>query len=321
MPPLSGAISTLSSAQFRRLLKNLSDAERRAALHARGETDLPIFAHHYLPDFTRLPFARFHHQLFAWHHAMGAEPLELRRGLRFALAAPRGSAKSTMVSLLLLLHDIAYRRERFILLISATERQARLRLRALRLELERGAIAAYAPLESATAREILANGVRVEAYGAGSEMRGIAQRAWRPTKIILDDAESSAAASSPRRRTQLHEWFAEVVEHLGDRFTHLLAIGTVLHPQGLLPPLLARPDFTALRLASIEAFPHTTSEWESWRALLTDLSHSDRRERARAFFLQHRGIMEGGSRVLWPEKEDVEELLAQLTFQGRRAFY
>ncbi|MDK2973598.1 MAG: hypothetical protein PWP23_3353 [Candidatus Sumerlaeota bacterium] len=310
------------------MMRTATPAEQAVLAGIRAERDVALFARHAVGHHLRLRFAPFHRTLFGWHREMGREPLPGRVGRRFVLAAPRGNAKSTIVSLVLVLHDAAYRRERYIVLVSATQRQAQQRLRALRQELLPGApLARWMPglavgrRTRTTARVLEVNGVRIEAFGAGAEMRGISTDSWRPTKIVLDDAESSAAAESPRRRLALHDWFREVVEHLGGPYTHLLAIGTVLHRESLLATLLARPDFEALRLRAIERFPPATPHWEQWRRLLTDMAVPHRREQARAYFLAHRAEMEKGARVLWPEHEDAEHLMAQLVLQGRRAFY
>lgn len=291
--------------------------------------DVTLFARQALGVHLRLPFADYHRILFRWHAQMRRVSLPTRTGLRYALAAPRGSAKSTIVSFLLVLHDIAYAHERYIIIISATQRQAQLRLRALRRELTEDTALSrwFYPLfgrdhvQSSNNVLMLANGVRIEAFGAGTEMRGITHDSWRPTKIILDDAETSAAATSPRRRAHLNEWFGEVIEHLGNGYTHLLAIGTILHPKSLLSSLLERPDFESLRCRSIETFAPPSPHWDQWRVLLTSPSLKHPREQARSYFLEHRTEMETGTKVLWGAHEDYEQLLAQLVTQGRRAFY
>lgn len=130
-----------------------------------------------------------------------------------------------------------------------------------------------------------------------------------------------AAAESPRRRARLHDWFAEVVEHLGAPSTHLLAIGTVLHRDSLLARLLARPDFESLRCRSIIAFPPPSPEWAEWRRLLLSPDSPTARADARAFFRARAGTMARGTEVLWPEHEDIEALMAQLAVGGRRAFH
>jgi hypothetical protein len=280
------------------------------------------FATRHLAHHARLPFAPFHRVLFAWHAAMGG-PVATRRGRRHVIAAPRGFAKSTVASLILTLHDIIFAREPYIVLLSATERQAAQRLAAIRRELTRPALAhlvAGGILQS-TRHSLSTPHCRMEARGAGAELRGLLHDAHRPTKILLDDAEASAAASSEAARLRLHDWFAEVVEHLGGVYTNILAVGTILHPRGLLATLAARADFSAHIVRAVETFPPATAEWAAWRALLLDMAQPARRAMARAHFLAHRAAMEYGAVVAWPEKEDIEELMAQLTLQGRRAFY
>jgi len=310
-------------------MKRATTPEHAAAIaRERARADVTLFARQALAHALRLPFAPFHRALFRWHAEMGRGPLAERVGRRYVLAAPRGGAKSTVVSYILLLHDVAYARERYVVLLSATQRQARQRLAALRAELTRDTPLArwFAPrfgrdAVRSTANSIEVGDLRIDAFGAGTEIRGISHGSWRPTKIVLDDAETSAAAESSRRRERLHDWFAEVVEHLGDRYTHLLAIGTVLHPRSLLSTLLERPDFAAMRCRAMESFPEPSPLWDEWRALLTDRSRADRREAARRFFLAHRDAMQAGARTLWPQQADCEELMAQLVAQGRRAFF
>ena len=164
-------------------------------------------------------------------------------------------------------------------------------------------------------------GARIDVFGSGAEIRGLSYGPWRPTKIILDDAENSEAVESAARREKLLEWFQEVVEHLGDRYTHVLAVGTVLHPESLLSRLLARPDFEARRFRSIERFSPREDLWADWRRRYVDLSNPRRVEAARRFFRAHREDMLQGARVFWPEKEDYYDLMTQLVTQGRRAFY
>ncbi len=203
----------------------IDGARRRALIRLRMKEDPEFFARRLFPDYCRLPFSPMHRAIFRWHGRMGEGRVPSRRGLRFALAAPRGSAKSTLVSLILPLHDLLFRREKYMVLLSATERQAAQRLRAVRRELTRFP-SRHCRL---TARVLEYGKARMEAHGAGTELRGISHGSWRPTKIILDDAETSRCATSGRARLRLRDWFAEIVEYLGDSYTHLLAIGTILH--------------------------------------------------------------------------------------------
>ncbi|MEO8377957.1 MAG: hypothetical protein ABI579_09830, partial [Candidatus Sumerlaeota bacterium] len=317
-------ILTLSENSFRERIKLLPPAARSLAMFARMYADPEFFARQFFAEHCRLPFAEFHRRLFAWHCEMGAE-LSTRRGRRYVVAAPRGCAKSTLTSLVLVMHDVIFRRERYIVIISATDRQARQRLRAIRRELERAEIRECLPTRDTaiilTSRTLIVGDVQIDAFGAGAEMRGLVNNGYRPTKIILDDAEASRSADSPSAREKLAEWFAEVVEHLGDTYTNMLAIGTVLHEKGLIASLLRRADFDGILAKSIEAFSTDEILWNEWRRRLLDFADAQRRQSAREFFVANREAMELGTRVIWRDKEDYEELYGQVTLQGRRAFY
>ncbi len=326
--PDAHTIQTSSAKTFRTILNNAEPDDRPWMLYVRARRDILLFARLAAHHALRRPFAPFHRMLFQWHRRMMTPVLEKRNGLRFALAAPRGSAKSTIVSWILPLHDIVYETERYIILLSATQRQARQRLAALRRELTgdtpltRWVHPRFKKTPVTSSADTLTVGrMRIDACGGGSEIRGITHNAWRPTKIILDDAESSAAAESSRRRARLHDWFGEVIEHLGASYTHILAIGTVLHPESLLSTLLQRTDFEPMRCKAIESFADPSPHWNTWRSILTDRSLHNRRKKARTFFMTHREDMQQGARVLWPEQEDYEQLMAQLVVQGRRTFY
>ncbi len=290
---------------------------------------IPSLAHarHFHPAYFRLPFSHMHVESLMRYDAQAAPGLAGREGRRVAIVAPRGSAKSTLHAMLFPLLDILHGRERHIVILSATLGQASLRVRNLKAELSRNApLAARFPAVRAkaalwTRRAFSVNGVTVEAFGAGAELRGIGSGEYRPTKIILDDAEASARALSPRGRKQTADWFAEVVENLGDRYTHIEVVGTILHPDSLLSRLLRRPDFEARAYRSVEAWSARPDLWEEWRTLFNDATNPRRVSSARTYFLARREEMLRGTRVLWPAREPYDRLMAQVETMGRPAFF
>src|SRR6516164_10001923 len=80
---------------------------------------LDDWARHYLRDYFKLPLSKFHRWLVS-----RLQGLHTCRGSRLALVAPRGSAKSTWVSLAYPLWAAVHRCEPYILLISDTQSQA-----------------------------------------------------------------------------------------------------------------------------------------------------------------------------------------------------
>ena len=94
--------------------KQISELRRKA-----GSTSPLTFAKAYLPSHLRLKPSRMHCDLFEM-----LQEVSHQRGARLAIAAPRGHAKSTIVSLAYVLWCICYRTERYIMLISNTLDQA-----------------------------------------------------------------------------------------------------------------------------------------------------------------------------------------------------
>ena len=343
------------------------------------------------------PAAHSHHSAFRIQNS----ELFSRTGTRLALAAPRGNAKSTLHSLLFPLLDILFQRERYILLLSSTARQAQGRLSALRRALDTPGLAeafgqikkgqpwnrrtltiefpnnpptaahantlapandAQSPLspcspfgplnnpsqaaqstvhpaapttansprfhsefkiqnsEFADARAA-ARAIRVDAYGSAAELRGITHDECRPTKIILDDAESSTGSLRQYRRRQLLEWFHEVVEHLGSTYTHIEVIGTILHRDSLLCTAMRRPDFRSRVYRAVNHWATNQELWRKWETMFTNLDDPDREHTAHQFYLTNKTEMDKGTSVLWPEHENYHKLMQQHLTIGRNAFF
>ncbi|MCX7012015.1 MAG: phage terminase large subunit, partial [Candidatus Sumerlaeota bacterium] len=162
---------------------------------------------------------------------------------------------------------------------------------------------------------------QIDAFSAGSEARGLSAGEWRPTKVLLDDAEDSEQVENADLRERLYDWFREVVENLGDRYTDVEVVGTILHPDSLLTRLLERPDFESKRWPSVLKFAERSDLWDEGRTRYADLANPRRTASARRFFNDRRDEMLRGAEVLWPEKEDYYDLMVQLAARGRRAFF
>ncbi|MBN1903247.1 phage terminase large subunit, partial [Candidatus Sumerlaeota bacterium] len=298
-------------------------------IRMRCETDSLLFARTFFPHHCRLSFSPMHRDFFRNYNARFCEDILSRTGYNEAIAAPRGFAKSTIKSLILPIHAILYQRERYIVIISATLKQAKLRLKNIKNELlTNDLLKKYYEIEipsgmrkAWTQQSVNINDVQVEAYSAGTEIRGISFKEFRPTRVILDDAEDSSLVESSEGRVKLLEWFNEVIENLGDRYTIIEVIGTLLHPESLLAVLLKRPDFQGKVYRAIMDFAEEGGLWEKWKALFTDLRDENRMETAKVFFMQNKNAMIKGSRVLWNAKEDYYSLMTQIVTRGSRAFY
>ena len=85
------------------------------------------FAQVYLAKHMRLKPSRMHEDLYGMLAGISSQ-----RGQRIAVAAPRGHAKSTVVSLAYILWSILYKHEQLVLIISGTKEQAALLLKNLK---------------------------------------------------------------------------------------------------------------------------------------------------------------------------------------------
>jgi len=275
-----------------------------------------------LPAHFRLPPSRLHTFLADRRASMLGVFCPMRMGKRLALAAPRGAAKSTWCSLVFPLHDLLYQQERYILLIAATLEQATRRLEQIRGELKHNPVLGRLfpglaeEIKPARRSPIYLGESRLDARSIGTELRGLTHKVWRPTKLVLDDAEPQSVGQSARVRQRLREWFHDVIEPLGDRFTHLDIVGTLLHPESLLARLLEAPTFDGRKYASIASWSPREDLWQQWRAM----RNARRLDDAAALLEFNRDAMLGGTDVLWPEREDYVALMEQLDAMGRRAF-
>lgn len=279
------------------------------------------------PHWCRLPFSRMHRESLKRYDELCREAkAKERRGKRLVLIAPRGHAKSALHATLLPLLDMGFGREKFIVLVSATQGQAQGRLRAIRDEISKNdAMRLAFPQMLAVAennrQSLVAGEVKVSAFGAGCEIRGIGHATARPTKIILDDVEDSHRIYSGRYRDELFAWFQEVVEPLGDSTTHIEIVGTLLHPDSLLARMSERADVEVRRYCAVEAWAKNDELWQHWRTIFNNMENPNRLVHAREFFEQHKQPLLEGTAVLWPEKESYLQLMEEMVVMGRAAFF
>lgn len=154
---------------------------------------------------------------------------------------PRGFAKTTWEKIDCI-HDIVYGLEPVILYISATLEDAQFHFDSIKNELESNEWLIYVYGSFVPPTDQLGtkwtnkhfqttNGVNVIARGAGKG-RGVNIRNKRPTKIIVDDAESDEQVRSSARREKYHKWITEVIMPSRDKVRgRIKVIGTVIHPE------------------------------------------------------------------------------------------
>ncbi len=90
-----------------------------------GRESILEFAKRYFPHYTKEDFSDFHKDICNTLMEMSIGGCQKRtKNRRLAFAAPRGHAKSTIVTLFYVMWSICYEKEKFIFILSATANQA-----------------------------------------------------------------------------------------------------------------------------------------------------------------------------------------------------
>lgn len=309
-------------------------AKVRGASRLRAARSPEAFGRLYLAHHLDKPPNRMHRELNELLVELTDQP-----GGRLALAAPRGSAKSTWVSLIHALWCICHRKFRFIVLVSDTAEKAAEFLDHIKHELveNRQLAEDYPEVCEPEGRRpswprwrsqeiITHNGVKVLAMGWGQSIRGRRHRATRPDLFILDDVESRDNTHTPEARAKVLDSFNKTILKAGTKETRLIMIGTLQHYDALLARLIdpvKSPTWQGRIYRSVVAWSGRTDLWERWSAILHHRDEHDGRtgpQGARAYFEAHEGDMLQGTDTLWPEVEDYYTLMLMREAEGPASF-
>ena len=293
------------------------------------------FAEVYLQSHCNLPFSAMHKELFIL-----LEQATEKRNLHIAVAAPRGHAKSTVVSLAYVLWCICYGLEQHIVIISNTADQSVDLLKAIKDELESNLlliqdfsdVAEPPDLKPGPERWrkndiITRNGVKVMAIGAGQKIRGRKHKQYRPTLIILDDVENETEVISADQRENKMEWFKKAVLKAGTTAqTNVVVVGTLLHYDSLLAQILdgrTMPGWITRKYQAVLSWSENENLWQKWQAIYTHQSQYDGKagpDAAKAFYQANTEKMLEGTQVLWPQREDYYQLMELRLCEGQASF-
>lgn len=264
----------------------------------------------YFPHYTTHADSAVH----VWMERELPRSIDRPRGTRTALAAPRGSAKSTVAAMQFVLWCLLTERKRYVLLLSDTADQAALLLAALQAEVDANPrLRMDWPDDCRPGGEwrqtvaALANGRCAQAFGAGQKVRGRRRGPHRPDLVVADDVENDAAVRSPKRRKALAKWWREAVQHAGPPGggMDVVLVGTVLHGDSLLAGLIADPMWRSAVFRSIVRWPDRGDLWDAW----TEIARSQGEDAAMAHYARRRREMDAGAKLNWPDAQPLAELM------------
>jgi len=176
-----------------------------------------------------------------------------------AMAAPRGSAKSTAITLAYTLANVLFRIKDYVLIVSDTEGQATQFLNNIKVELmENELIRTEFGIEKFnkdTETDVIVrtkdgHQFRLMAKGSEQKVRGLNWRNKRPNLVIGDDLENDEICMNPERREKFRNWFNNALLPCGSDTCTYRIVGTILHLDSMLNRLLNNRAWSSLRFAA-----------------------------------------------------------------------
>lgn len=280
-----------------------ADPEARAARLARvaAPDGFEFFLKTYLPHYVRGDDSLFHRAIFDRVPELEA----MDGGAREMFIAPRGSSKSTHLSLGYALYRIVLRKTRYLIEVCDVYAQAALLIEALKAELTTNPRLRHdfpeACGQGRTWREgeiITAQNIRVEGVGAGQKLRGRRHGPHRPDTMFFDDIENDEAVRSPEQRDKLQSWINKAALKVGppDGSMKVIWVGTVLHWDAVLVRESKKPAWRVTKFQAIMAWPDRMDLWDAFE----EAYHNDGPEAATAFYRARSAEMDAGAVVNWP---------------------
>ncbi len=193
--------------------------------------NMALFGRYCFPTALRKQTPPFHHEVYS---ALADDDTK-----RVLIAAPRGTAKSTVTTLIYPLWRLAFKKsseDLFIVIISESQAQSINFLSRIKYHLTHSdnLRKTFGDMGPNTAQRwthtdvVLANGTRIIAVGTGQRVRGFIEGDTRPNLIIVDDFESELNAYTHEARAKNRKWMTEaVIPSLSDD-GKICMIGTVI---------------------------------------------------------------------------------------------
>lgn len=173
-----------------------------------------------------------------------------------ALAAPRGHAKTTGMTVSYGLATLLFRERKFMLLVSDTESQAAMFLGYFKEQLQenqalielfglkrndKGQVQFVKDTETDIIVEMEdGHKFRVIAKGAEQKLRGLIWSGSRPDIILIDDFENDELVMNKDRREKMRKWFYSALLPCVSSRGIVRVVGTILHMDSLLERLMPR---------------------------------------------------------------------------------
>lgn len=174
-----------------------------------------------------------------------------------AIAAPRGHAKTTGITVSYGLATLLFRQRKFMVLVSDTEAQATMFLGFFKEHLQDNTnlIELFGIKRNAEGKVVFIKDTetdiivemedghkfRVIAKGAEQKLRGLIWNGSRPDIILCDDMENDELVMNKDRREKMRRWFYSALLPCRSISGVVRVVGTILHMDSLLERLMPKP--------------------------------------------------------------------------------
>jgi len=313
------AKSRLSSKQFLEELAAFADEQRQlietdcAAFptdHAARDQrmtrvqngDFRFFFYTYFPHYIRSPEPSVFHD---WAFDTLPARIDSPKGCKIDASAPRGEAKSTVVTQAFTLFCIVTRRKRFIPIVMDSLDQARMMLEAIKVELTENPRLRMDFAEAVGQGRVwnagialTAQNIKLQAFGSGTRMRGIRHGPYRPDLVLLDDIENDENVTQKTQRDKKEAWLRKVVMPLGppDGSMDIVYLNTILHYDSVANRIHKSPLWESVKFKAIIEWPKRMDLWEKWEEIFLNQGEDE----ADAYYAQRKAEMDDGAVVSWP---------------------
>ena len=220
-----------------------------------------------------------------------------------AIAAPRGHAKSTSISLSYVLACLLFRERTYALIVSDTEAQAAMFVGQIANELQtnKDIIALFGikqneegvvKFEKDSSTDIIVNfedgqQFRVMAKGSEQKLRGMLWNNKRPDLIVCDDLENDEVVMNKERRDKFKRWVYGALIPCRSQNGIFRIVGTILHMDSFLEGLMPRENDKLTVHEELKTY--STRRASQWTAVKYKAHNHD------------------FSQILWPERRTADE--------------
>lgn len=283
--------------------------------------------------YSECPDGEFHNELCAI-----LEGFHEKRRIRFALAAPRGSGKSTIVSLQYIIYLICLKIEPYVALVTHSDEQAREAVANIKQELEsneklrRDFPDACDHLKHPKAKLwrqkefVTRTGIKVTAATSGQSLRGKRHGRNRPSLLLIDDLEKASSARTIKDSDKIDEWLIRDAFKAGSPEANVLMLGTIHHYYSILARYTdpsTKPGWKYKITKAILSWSEHPELWDTWKRIYLNQEQYEGEsgpDAARKYFEENDKAMLQGTKVFWESRFSYYALMEMRLLDSEAAF-